>query len=50
MKQLEDNYIDMIITSPPYYDLRDYNGFSFNFEKICKELFRVLKEGGDKLK
>ena len=46
MKQLEENSIDLIITSPPYDNLRDYNGYSFDFENIAKEIFRVTKEGG----
>lgn len=46
MKRMSDNFIDFVITSPPYDDIRLYNGFQFEFEKIAKELFRVLKEGG----
>ena len=46
MKQLPDNFIDLTITSPPYDNLRDYNGYSFDFETIAKELFRITKEGG----
>jgi len=46
MKTLEDNSIDLTVTSPPYDNLRDYNGYSFDFEGIAKELFRVTKEGG----
>ena len=46
MARMEDNFIDLIITSPPYDDLRTYNGYSFDFESIAKELFRVTKEGG----
>jgi len=38
--------IDMVMTSPPYDDLRTYNGYSFDFEKIAQELTRVLKPGG----
>lgn len=34
------------MTSPPYDDIRDYNGFSFDFEGIARELLRVLKPGG----
>jgi DNA modification methylase len=45
LKQFPDNSIDMILTSPPYDDLRDYNKFTFNFEGIAKELYRVLKDG-----
>jgi len=46
MKQIPDNSIDLVVTSPPYDNLRDYNGYSFDFESIAKELFRVIKEGG----
>ena len=46
LKQLEDNSIDLTVTSPPYDDLRTYNGYSFDFENIAKELYRVTKEGG----
>tara|TARA_R110000796_G_C14421914_1_gene420036 strand:- start:42 stop:782 length:741 start_codon:yes stop_codon:yes gene_type:complete len=46
MARMEDNFIDLTITSPPYDNLRTYNGYSFDFENIAKELFRVTKEGG----
>lgn len=46
MKKMPDNFVDLVITSPPYDDLREYNGYVFEFEKIAKELFRVIKEGG----
>ena len=46
LKLLPDNYIDLTVTSPPYDDLRTYNGYSFDFESIAKELYRVTKEGG----
>lgn len=39
-------YIDLTVTSPPYDDLRDYEGFVFNFEAIAKQLYRVTKDGG----
>ncbi len=43
---LADNSVDLTITSPPYDNLRDYKGYSFDFEGIAKELFRVTKKGG----
>lgn len=46
MKNLEDGSIDLTITSPPYDNLRDYNGYKFDFKTIAKELFRITKEGG----
>ena len=46
MKLMEDNFIDLTVTSPPYDNLRDYKGYSFDFESIAKELYRTTKEGG----
>ena len=46
MKKLPDNSVDIIITSPPYDNVRDYNGFSYNLHETGKEIFRILKEGG----
>jgi len=46
MKRMDDCFIDLTITSPPYDNLRTYNGYEFEFEKIAKELFRVTKDGG----
>jgi site-specific DNA-methyltransferase (adenine-specific) len=46
MKRMSNEYIDLVVTSPPYDDMRSYNGYSFDFENIAKELFRVLKPGG----
>ena len=37
---------DLVVTSPPYDNLRDYKGFSFNFADIAKNLTRTLKYGG----
>lgn len=46
MKDVPDKMIDLTVTSPPYDNLRTYNGFSFDFEGIAKELYRVTKDGG----
>jgi site-specific DNA-methyltransferase (adenine-specific) len=46
LKTLHDCSIDLTVTSPPYDNLRTYNGFTFDFENIAKELFRVTKQGG----
>ena len=46
MARMPDNFVDMVITSPPYDKLRDYHGYKFEFRKIARELFRVIKEGG----
>ena len=46
MKEIKDNSIDVVVTSPPYDNLRTYNGFSFDLHKTGEEIFRVLKPGG----
>jgi DNA modification methylase len=46
MKNFEDGCIDMVLTSPPYDNLRNYKGYVFQFEPIAKELFRIVKDGG----
>lgn len=46
LAKMPDNFIQATITSPPYDDLRTYNGYSFDFEQIAAELFRVTKESG----
>ena len=46
MSEFPDEVIDLTVTSPPYDNLRNYNGFSFQVEEIIKELLRVTKKGG----
>jgi len=46
MARMPDNFIDLTVTSPPYDNLREYKGYSFAFEEIAKELFRITKQGG----
>lgn len=46
MKRMPDNFVDMTLTSPPYDNLRDYKGYTFDFEGIARELFRITKDGG----
>jgi len=46
MSRMPDSFIDLTVTSPPYDNLRDYKGYSFPFEDIAKELYRVTKDGG----
>lgn len=43
---MPDNFIDLTVTSPPYDNLRKYNGYSFEFEEVAKQLVRVTKPGG----
>lgn len=47
MLSMDDNYVDLIITSPPYDNMRKYSGNTFNqFEKIAQELYRIIAIGG----
>lgn len=52
---IPDNSIDLTVTSPPYDDIRNYNKqvktkkgdkFSFDFDGIVNQLYRVTKDGG----
>lgn len=51
LKQLEDNSVDLTVTSPPYDSLRTYQDdeFAWNFDifkEVADELYRVTKPGG----
>ncbi len=47
MSKMPDNYVDLVLTSPPYDHLRSYNGNNkLDFEKIAVEITRILKNGG----
>lgn len=45
-EHIADNSIDLTVTSPPYDNLRTYNGYTFDFEAIAAQLWRVTKPGG----
>lgn len=50
MKLMPNESVDLVVTSPPYDDLRDYeNKVVWNykvFQKVAKQLYRVIKKGG----
>jgi|UniRef100_A0A6C0INU1 DNA modification methylase len=49
LKCLPESSVHLTVTSPPYDDLRDYNGYNFDnstLSSIIKELYRVTAEGG----
>ena len=46
MQQIPDACIDLTVTSPPYDNTRNYNGFSFNFPEVAQQLYRITKKGG----
>ena len=45
MKTLPDNCINLTVTSPPYDNLRDYQGYTFDFEAVAQQLYRITKQG-----
>jgi site-specific DNA-methyltransferase (adenine-specific) len=49
LANMPPNCVDVTITSPPYDDIRDYNGYKSNdivLHNIIKELYRITKPGG----
>lgn len=55
MKEMEDEFVDVTITSPPYFNIKQYDNFNFwntyddylnSNKKWFKELFRITKRGG----
>jgi len=51
MKQIPDGSVDLVVTSPPYDNLRGYNGigdeWSFDkFIRIAREIEKKIKIGG----
>lgn len=45
-ERMPDGSIDLTVTSPPYDNLRTYNGYTFDFEATAAQLWRVTKPGG----
>ena len=46
MSHIEDNSIDFILFSPPYDQIRTYNGYDVDTSLLGNNCFRVLKDGG----
>jgi DNA modification methylase len=46
MKTMPSSFVSLTVTSPPYDNLRKYNGYEFNFKGIANELYRVTKDSG----
>ena len=44
MQSLPSECIDLVVTSPPYDNLRNYKGYSFDFENVAKQLYRIMKK------
>ncbi len=46
MRGWDEGSVNLTVTSPPYDELRDYNGYHFPFEAIAEQLYRVTAPGG----
>lgn len=46
MREIPDETVDLTVTSPPYDNLRSYDGYSFDFESIAREIYRITQRGG----
>ena len=46
MRKMKADAVDLVVTSPPYDDLREYNGFTFDHKRVAKGLAKVVKKGG----
>ena len=50
MKDIPDGSVDLVVTSPPYDNLRTYNGtLNWNediWQRVIEELYRVIADGG----
>ena len=46
MRTFPDACIDLVVTSPPYDNLRTYGGHTWDFEGVAAQLVRVIKPGG----
>jgi DNA modification methylase len=45
MEEVEPESIDLICFSPPYDEIRDYNGFSLDLPLLGKQLYKAAKPG-----
>jgi len=46
LSRMGDGSVDLVLTSPPYGELRDYKGYHYDFDSIAPELVRVVSGGG----
>lgn len=46
MRGMADGSVQCCVTSPPYDQMRDYDGFEWDFTATARELHRVLCAGG----
>ena len=46
LKKIPANFVDLVVTSPPYDTLRTCYNSTFDMDSITSELMRVVKQGG----
>ncbi len=46
MQQIPDECVDLVVTSPPYDDLRTYHGYTLDVPLMVVEFWRIMKQGG----
>lgn len=46
MRCLPAESVDLVVTSPPYDDIRTYNGFHYDLHSTGEEAYRLLRDGG----
>ena len=46
LSELPNQSVHLVITSPPYGELRDYEGFIHSPDIVLRECYRILVEGG----
>ena len=46
LRKWESPLVDLTVTSPPYENLRNYNGYSFDPEEMLSAIYGVTKPGG----
>ena len=44
MNIFSDNSVDLVVTSPPYDDLRTYKGYTFPFDEIVKQFLYYYED------
>lgn len=46
LRGMPDGCVDLVVTSPPYDNLRDYQGYTLDVPAMVVELWRTMKQGG----
>ncbi|MDD9883381.1 MAG: site-specific DNA-methyltransferase, partial [Gammaproteobacteria bacterium] len=46
LSKFRESSVDLTVFSPPYDQLRDYEGYACDLHALGAELFRVTKDGG----